>query len=209
MSNKTVIDAVNKFECEWPKFEGDYSLSIAVCTKESPGFDVGEIYDVVDGCDWNCFKAICTIEEFNQCVAEMSEGLFVPDCRPKTPEIKYDKDGNGFEVGALYEFSNVGGYWLTDIFARCDGGGGFRDANGYQWDLIRECQAPLGKVHKKPVELKNGQIYMFDMGVTTLEVIGRYYVAVTGEKMFDLVGNNRFVKVSDCKNITRLVPEAK
>jgi hypothetical protein len=145
---------------------------------------------------------VCTTEEFKQCVSEMSEGLFVPDCRPKTPEIHYDKDGNGWEVGSVYEFSNDKKYWNQASFSKIYQSLSEYKPNGLNWHLFaRECQSPIGKIHKKPIELVDGAAYQFEY------IAGKFIgIYVKSDDLF-YMSNRRTLNRERAKNIIKLVPE--
>ena len=71
-------------------------------------------------------------------------------------KIQYDKRGKGYEESKLYEFSHNGEDWDPRIFDSIDEDGLYIASYNYACRFIRECQAGLGKVHKKPLELKKG-----------------------------------------------------
>jgi hypothetical protein len=212
MSKKTVVDAVNELRGDFENaykiifsspllyltFDCDHDRWCATGTKKE---------DLRSG-----YEFVCTIDEFNQCVAEMSEGLFVPDYRQKTPEIQYDKDGNGWEIGSVYEFSNDKKDWYQASFSRLDRSGTEYKPHGLNWHLFaRECQSPIGKVHRKPVELVDGAVYQFESFSTGRLWVGFYnsadfafYESTGGETNPVMIGS-----VQDFKNIIRLVPEVK
>ncbi len=198
---KTIIDAVNEFQGVWPKsiptLNADYPSYNLRSRKQFIAFATG---------------ARITKEQFNAIVSEMSEGF--EEYKREYEDMSmtanaFDRSGNGYRIGHYYSMRVDGGVWAGATLAKIehDDTRQFVDTDGDRWDDVSIITAPLGTITPAPVELNEGQIYMFDMGVTTSEIIGRYYVAVTGEKMFDLVGNNRFVKISDCTNIIPLVPE--
>jgi len=206
--NKTVVDAVNSLQGELHKcIAFDKSRKQVVMAIHKEGFRglYAGCYSVAsfeNGIGDRYWKVICTIDEFNQCVAEMSEGLFVPDCRPKAPEIQYDKDGSGWEVGAVYEFSNDKKDWYQASFSRMDGSLSEYKPNGLNWHLFaRECQSQIGKIHKKPVVLVDGAAYQFDVDGDTF--VGLY----TAE--YDSFQNNTSAyEATQCANIIKLVPES-
>jgi hypothetical protein len=82
-------------------------------------------------------------------------------------EIKYDSNGDGWEIGSSYEFSNDKENWYE---MRLDGvmEGIYhpylaRVGAGITWRDIRECQTPAvaGSKHKKPADLIEGEWYKF------------------------------------------------
>lgn len=150
-------------------------------------------------------SALCFTEgEFNQCVAEMSEGMFVPLANKSSePEIQYDSDGNGYHVGAIYEFSDDGESWVVDRFDGLNEGHTYYKFGGddCSWKYVRECaSASIGKIHKKPVELIDGEVYSFTHEGG--DVLGYYDKA---DSVFYWGAHN--FSTEHCANITRLVPE--
>jgi len=73
---KTVMDAVNELKGEVDT-DDEYSCIVGVgeCIKncDDEGHIVGQLKEIGSGYDGDYFVCICTIEEFNQCVAELSE----------------------------------------------------------------------------------------------------------------------------------------
>lgn len=79
-SKKTVVDAVNLFKGEfpsmgWPERDSNrYCILIALCDSREPGdcYKKGLLYKGGTCFNRDLFALICTAEEFNQCVKEMS-----------------------------------------------------------------------------------------------------------------------------------------
>lgn len=212
MSKKTVVDAVNALHGDFKNaeqgFEDFKNIVYHIHRNEYWVSSIKEC-ELIKG---DPFSFVCKIEEFNQCVAEMSEGLFVPDCRPKQPEIQYDKDGNGWEIGSVYEFSNDKKDWYQASFSRLDRSDTEYKPHGLNWHLFaRECQSPIGKIHRKPVELVDGAVYQFESFSTGRLWVGFYnsadfafYESTGGETNPVMIGSVQYFK-----NIIRLVPEVK
>ena len=197
MSKKTVVDAVNELRGSLKNCK-QYGIPF-----QNIAFIDGKYW--ISTVDKTCSYAqfVCTIDAFLQCVAEMSEGLFVPDFR-KQPEIQYDKDGNGWEVGAVYEFSNDKKDWYQASFSRLDRSDTEYKPHGLNWHLFaRECQSPIGKIHRKPVELVDGAAYQFS---ARNKIFNGIYEK-DGNK-FNVFSGQYFDEIS-CSNIIRLVPEVK
>ncbi len=130
---KTVIDAVNYYEGEYPAATDvspeEWDRAIVFNCIEL------EVYDGGVGCYYP-FSVICTIEEFNQCVAEMSEAKWIPEKVSKPTYTKamqeagelpparseyLDEDGQlcmcigyssekGFVIGQMLEHPSSNGY---------------------------------------------------------------------------------------------------
>lgn len=221
MSKKAVVDAVNDLKADASNLysEARNAPNIVVVTcKDDKYINSTEFYskslstsgyflsrtkpeNLITGVSF-----VCTIDEFNQCVAEMSEGLFVPDCRPKSPEIQYDKDGNGWDVGAIYEFSADGRKWFLDKFVGVQNCSNYESHSNY-WEYIRECQSPIGKIHRKPVELVDGAAYQFDLKKCT--IVGFYHEDSERFREMNAPCAGVVCDLKDATNIIRLVPEVK
>lgn len=212
MSKKAVVDAVNDLRGEFESLSNYQSVSDNAIKMILFNSFKNKYYGASLFLGSEGWSKVCTIEEFNQCIAEMSEGLFVPDCR-KQPEIQYDKDGNGWEVGSVYEFSDDRIEWLSGTFSGYSPNNKrkYVDDTKSHWEYIRECQSPIGKVHIKPVELIDGAAYQFESCSSGKLWVGFYnsadfafYESIGGETDPVMIGS-----VKDFKNIIRLVPEVK
>lgn len=217
MSKKTVVDAVNDLKADASNLYSEEKNApniVVVTCKDDNYINSTQFYrkslstsgyflsrakpeNLIAGLSF-----ACTIDEFNQCVAEMSAGLFVPDCRPNQPEIKYDKDDNGWEVGSVYEFSIDGSKWFLDKFVGVHKLSTYESFSSY-CGFIRECQSPIGKIHRKPVELVDGAAYQFN---ARNKIFNGIYEK-DGNK-FNVFSGQYFDEIS-CSNIIRLVPEVK
>jgi hypothetical protein len=208
--NKTVVDAVNSLQGELHKCIGfnKFRKQVVMATHKEGfrGLYAGcySVASFENGIGDRYWIVICTTEEFNQCVAEMSEGLFVPDCRPNNPEIQYDDEGKGWEIGAVYEFSDDGDRWalselegIKSSSTRCK-----YLALGCEWQMIRVVKniLKMGDIHKKPVELVDGGIYQF---------------AAQGQRLFGVKDGSYLVvdkyqkhSIELCADIIKLVPES-
>lgn len=223
MNNKTVVDAVNDLKANASNLHSEARNApniVVVTCKDDKYINSTEFYskslntsgyflshtkpeNLIAGVSF-----VCTIDEFNQCVAEMSEGLFVPDCRAKQAEIQYDKDGNGWEAGAVYEFSNDKKDWYQASFSRMDSSLSEYKPNGLNWHLFaRECQSQIGKIHKKPVELVDGAAYQFDFKKCTM--VGFYHEDSERFREMNAPCAGVVYDLKYATNIIRLVPEVK
>ena len=123
--------------------------------------------------------------------------------------IIYDKDGNGWEEGALYEFSGYGHVWYLRKLLRIHIDRQYQyDVCGYEYKMIREpqCEVKPGKMHKKPVELIEGEYYRFDYSLK-----GAILDGVAAQCCGDGFGNLMFYETRSnynpeyCTNIKRMV----
>ena len=83
---KTVVDAVNMFGCDLSDLYSDLSelLGFAECLVSyqdhgEPAVSVGYIRPIYREYSPSMLRIICTVEEFNQCVAEMSKAKWIPE----------------------------------------------------------------------------------------------------------------------------------
>ena len=119
---------------------------------------------------------------------------------------KLEYKGKVYTKGAIYEFSDNGNQWfkegLTDFQGDCSLP---RPIVGERcvWKYIRECEAPLGTIEDKPVDLINGGYYSFEYSGETY--VGEY------DGVFGFVIRSReaavFIIQSECTNIKRLIEE--
>ena len=85
-----IVDAVNKSKCEIKALgPNKCNTHVSAVTKNNVIHKEGEVFLTSKVFDNNCWVNICTIEEYNQCIREMSEGAFVPDAKP---EFVYGQD---------------------------------------------------------------------------------------------------------------------
>lgn len=148
--------------------------------------------------------------DFDQCVKEMSEGEFVPEAsKMKTVT---DKDGNVYETGKVYEFSDSGeaDEWTAHQLVKLDEVSEFPFETSITFfKYCRENQAENGTITKAPVELVDGAVYKFsyrdkDARRITVNILAFYNGS---DDVFSINGSSW---VTDgCTNITRLVPEVK
>ena len=72
-------------------------------------------------------------------------------------------DGKAYQVGGLYEFSDTGKNWYTDILEdihqnmTCP----YRTRSSIGFRLIRACEVKVGTITDAPVELIDGECYQF------------------------------------------------
>lgn len=169
-----------------------------------------------------CINYVCTIEEFNDLVTELSHASWIKgaslaeyqaaDKEALTVENKtVEVDGMIYEIGKLYEFSDS----LNDIdwfqsklsgtskFAKLI----FVDTNLDEWRFCRVVTALAGTITPAPAKLVDGAAYEFD--VKNIIHIGFY--RNKRKSFFTALSNsgNKICGEAEAKNITRLVPEAK
>lgn len=183
---KTVVDAVNYFNGAWPDHK-----KTTVWLSPLLGFRLGTC--VSD-------QTICTIDEFDQCVKEMSEGLFVPLAKDTI-----ERDGKIYEIGKVYEFSDNGEKWVVSVLLGKTKKA-FESAIGHR-KFIREFAGEIGTIKQAPVKLVDGDVYQFDYSHDGLGMGGAVmrYVKHSDSFYFD----NTVFKRDHCTNIVRLVPEEK
>ena len=96
---KTVIDAVNEYEAVPPKpCYMENKEQIIMAKKPFEGYLTGDLTTGDGVRDNEYWKVICTREEFNQCVDEMSKAEWI---KPVTVPTFKPKLGESFLVGTL------------------------------------------------------------------------------------------------------------
>lgn len=120
-------------------------------------------------------------------------------------EIQYDSNGDGWEIGAPYEFSSNGKEWRKGFLEEVDNVGAPYYANGDWHHHIRICQTPVvaGKKHKKHVELIEGEYYKWDSDGQKL--VGRYTGRLEGQRVANVGGSTHNLDYEGVSNIKRMV----
>jgi hypothetical protein len=114
-------------------------------------------------------------------------------------------DGQVYQIGSVYEFSDGGKDWAIDELLSIDEDKALPfEARQYEWTLIREVNYFMGTITLAPIELINGAAYMFDYHKNRKPAIGVYSEA---NNTFLTVGYNYFV--FDCTNIRLMTVESK
>lgn len=180
---KTVIDAVNALEGDIKNVivddvKRESFASIILCVDSYNDYSSGEYHNWSDeDCEdlLDSWQFICTVNEFNACVDELSaatwiDGISLEEWKAGMKNTVIDSHGNELEIGKVYEFSDDGECWgvdtlevlnVKDKFYEYKYGGGH-----CKWKFIRECQSPLGAIKKAPVKLVDGKAYQFDLNGT-------------------------------------------
>lgn len=208
---KTVIDAVNELKADlcnlkrghmnahvniihMPEYHGLVGTSTKI---------VKEIIGVV--------KLICTVDEFNACVDELSaatwiDGASIAQWKAGMKNTVIDSHGNELELNKVYEFSDNDRSWFASaILSLTDGEYQYKSHNT-SWRFIRECQSPLGTIKKAPVKLVDKGIYQFTCSGS--DWVGIY---IESRKSFFEVAKyaNKICGAGEAINVARLVPETK
>ena len=85
-----IVDAVNKSKGEAKSIGPNKCRThVSVSGEKNSIFSEGEVYLTSGTPIAGYWNVICTIEKYNQCIREMSEGAFVPDAKP---EFVYGQD---------------------------------------------------------------------------------------------------------------------
>ena len=73
-------------------------------------------------------------------------------------------EGNVYQIGGIYEFSDDGVYWTIDTLALISAGDNLLfSATRCKWRLLRETKSKIGTITPAPVELVDGAAYTFDV----------------------------------------------
>ncbi|MGL6012284.1 MAG: hypothetical protein ACRC0J_12405, partial [Shewanella oncorhynchi] len=147
-------------------------------------------------------KLICTVDEFNSCVDELSaatwiDGISLEEWKAGMKNTVIDSHGNELEIGKVYEFSDNGVNWFTSALVGLAASEYQYGALNSRWIIIRECQSPLGTIKKAPANLVDGKAYQFESNGSVC--IGIF----DGDNLQD---NKRIYMPSKCTNIIPLVP---
>ena len=108
--------------------------------------------------------------------------------------------GNVYEIGAPYLFSALGKSWTYDILRDIDSNYGKPFCTGSQeWLFIKEIpRAPKGTITPAPVELINGNAYMFDIS-GSFDLIGVFENSTHG-----MHRSHGKISLSICTNIREM-----
>lgn len=114
------------------------------------------------------YSYICTVNEFNACVDELSaatwiDGISLEEWKAKMKNTVIDSHGNELEIGNVYEFSDNGVNWFPSALVCLTGSEYQYCASSAKWIIIRECQSPLGTIKKAPIKLVDGKAYQFEL----------------------------------------------
>lgn len=170
---KTVIDAVNFYKAEWPKFDWDdfkedYNCIVeALFTGVSDDlpYSAGEISQGGSKCDAEQFAIVCSEDEFNECVDKMSKAEWIKpkaEAKPiytqamadnselpvKGMECLISLEGMPFTKGVI-EYINANGF----LFRYTDNG-----LNDFYDTDDRIVFKPL----TPPIELIDGEAYQYE-----------------------------------------------
>jgi hypothetical protein len=82
------------------------------------------------------------------------------DCKTVTHE------GKVYQIGGIYEFNDegtIGDAWEVDELLGASKGKSYTfEARRYEWELIREVNSTIGTITLAPIELIDGNAYMFN-----------------------------------------------
>lgn len=163
---KTIIDAVNELRGDLGNSHNGCAIgnSLVLFGKSNYKFYTADAYYGM--CGWS---QICTIEEFNAMVAEMSEGF-----EEYKREYEMDKtvtvDGMAYELGGLYksQCGDIVGLLSVDMGRfTCVVLGGGRQSYERITALTMDS---LGTITPAPVELVDGEWYMCECGIMSSRV---------------------------------------
>ncbi len=205
---KTVIDAVNELKGDLGNlFMGQDNHGTHIYWRISDKGHPQKFLSLSDEGGDSEFIQICTIEEFNAMVAEMSEG-FEEYKREYEIAKKVDVatyNGNSYALNTMYETQDGVKVVLDDVVDRvglrvsklCD------ESNFWIEQELFETEIILGTITPAPVEFVDGKAYMFSYkGYDGL-------VALYDEQSLALYTQRMSWGVRDCTNIIPLVPEVK
>ena len=122
-------------------------------------------------CEYKCnWQGGFDVDDFNNHIKELSgcpvalkewqDGLEAH--RNPVSNIVYH-EGKGYEVGAIYEFSDSGSVWSVDILTGKSSDGLYPFlADGNEYAICRKSKNKIGTIKEQPAELIDGKAYCFD-----------------------------------------------
>ena len=113
-------------------------------------------------------------------------------------------EGKVYQIGSVYEFSDGGKDWEVDDLVSVVRRGIYPfESRREEWKLIRKVNSTIGTITPEPIELIDGDAYMFSYRGD--EGIGLYE---EDESLFFMVGCS--YNLEDCTNIRHMtVTESK
>ncbi len=162
---------------------------------------------------------VCTGDKASALVDELASSFgkcdisYQEHCENETIRLEGDEmktvthEGNVYQIGAVYGFSDDGDSWLLGTLGDCT----TKETNGTKYPfqcehdsnvewfrLIRLQQAPIGTITKAPVELVDGECYQF----TAPSGIVRKGYFIPVKRLFICADGN--IDVDRCTNIKLL-----
>ncbi len=210
---KEVLDAVIEFKGECDSTI-DSNITYSTATR---GWFIG-LHTALHH-SINNIVFVCTTDEFNALVDELASNF--GECDISYQEYKENEtirlegdemktvthEGNVYQIGAVYGFSDDGDSWLLGTLGDCT----TKETNGTKYPfqcehdsnvewfrLIRLQQAPIGTITKAPVELVDGECYQF----TAPSGIVRKGYFIPVKRLFICADGN--IDVDRCTNIKLL-----
>lgn len=216
---KTVIDAVNALEGDIKNVivddvQRESFASIILCVDSYSNYLAGKYHSFSDedGEDLiSNWQFICTVNEFNACVDELSAATWINDIsleewKAGMKNTVIDSHGNELEIGKVYDLL-YREEWVVDILEDIDTSSRPYLARHHGWcDDIRECQSPLGTIKKAPVKLVDNAIYQFKCN--GCDWVGMY--VEDRKSFFEFARNgNKICATCEATDVVRLVPKIK
>lgn len=209
MEKKTVIDAVNELKGDLSRAAPSAGDSYLYwCHAPNPITRVLSLSAAyLADAD---YSLVCSTEELNQCIAEMSEG-FEEYKREYETNKTVTVDGMVYEIGKLY----------------CDGDGRIGSLKSAKpseslpfvlkttcslssttWPCLSICVTGVesGAITPAPVELIDGEVYHFELNC---DLWVGFYRESRKSFFTQLTGGNKICANTQAKQVDRLVPEVK
>ena len=166
---KTIIDAVNELKGDLGNLANSESNTTGDFIWFSDGDYETAYYDGNQGFSTrlrlDSWCKVCTIEEFNAMVAEMSEGFEEYKREYEMGKVEaVTVDGMVYELGKLYEFQHDDEEetWHAGILEAVREHEYLRfESTAEYFYKIRECQSRIGTITPAPVELADGKAYTY------------------------------------------------
>ena len=84
-------------------------------------------------------------------------------------------EGKVYQIGGIYEFSDGGDQYHLDVLESINCGDTYPfNVHCDRWKLIRAVNSTIGTITPAPIELVNGNAYMFDYHGNRKAIVGVY-----------------------------------
>jgi hypothetical protein len=108
-------------------------------------------------------------------------------------------DGNIYQIGKQYSFSDDGSNWTISSLKSISYASDFPFRSGFSWRLIKEFESSdVGTITPAPIKLVDGAAYMFDVRENTF--LG-FYRERRKSFFYEIINGNKIAGASEATNI--------
>jgi hypothetical protein len=108
-------------------------------------------------------------------------------------------EGNVYEIGKYYLFSDNGNEWALSRLVCINSQNSFKfESDRSVWNLIKETKGSIGTITTAPIELIDGNAYMFNVRDNTF--LG-FYRESRKSFFYEIENGNKIAGASECTNI--------